>query len=253
MVEIRYIADGKQFGTKFSICTLVADQERYDRMIRSFSARGFTAENSEFIALDNRTTNNFDGFTGLRRAVQEAKGRYILYTHDDIELETDGYEELCVWLERLDQIDASWAIAGNAGIHRSPGGKTTRRLHLADPHGDFRIENPAEVESLDENFLILNSERLTLGSLDLKGFHLYASDLCMMGRIAGASSYVLPFHLRHHSGGSASNAFEAGRDAFRAKYRKYFVGQRFRAPCAKFDFGWSGLAETGARLLHRYH
>ena len=48
---------------EFSIVSLVATQERYDRLLRSLAAKGFSDENSEFLAIDNRNGNSFDGYS----------------------------------------------------------------------------------------------------------------------------------------------------------------------------------------------
>lgn len=52
----------------FSIFTLVRNQSNYERLLKAFADLGFAAANTEFIALDNREDNNFDGYQAVRFA-----------------------------------------------------------------------------------------------------------------------------------------------------------------------------------------
>ncbi len=47
---------------EFSICTLVRDEALYNVMLEAFLAQGFTPDCCEFIYIDNREKNHFDGY-----------------------------------------------------------------------------------------------------------------------------------------------------------------------------------------------
>ena len=89
---VRYLAGPAEAEVTFTFVTLLARQDRYDRMLTSAEAKGFHTGNSQFLAIDNRRGNNFDGYGAIRRALPEAKGRYIVFTHDDVEFVADGAE-----------------------------------------------------------------------------------------------------------------------------------------------------------------
>ena len=109
-------------------------------------------------------------------------------------------------ITELEQIDANWAVVGNAGKREN--GNTC--IHISDPifpnikEGSF----PSAVMSLDENFLILNRRHnLSTTSNILKGFHLYAIDLCQNARNLGLKSYVIDFKLYHKSPGKVDQSY----------------------------------------------
>jgi len=232
----RYVTQKAQPELLFSVCSLVASDEKYARLLSSFEARGFTAENAEFIAIDNRNGNSFDGYRALRGVLPECRGEFILFTHDDIELTSDGAAELEGILRGLDQSDPNWTLAGNAGWSTQSPPELV--LHLDHPHGKRRdLSAPRKVMSLDENFLVLPRDRMVLPSLDLEGFHLFATDLCLHSRLIGGGAYAIPFHLTHHSGGAAGDAFHAARRAFDAKYSATRIGSRIKTPVTTLYFG----------------
>jgi hypothetical protein len=240
-IEPRYVTEGATAELSFSVCTLVASDAKYERMLASFARLGFDASNTEFIALDNRDANRFEGYGALRAVFPACRGEYVLFTHDDIELVDEGAEDLLDVLRDLEERDPLWTVAGNAGW--SAGRPEWLALHLSDPHGTHRIEGgPVEVQSLDENFLVLPRQRMTFPSLDLEGYHLFGTDLCLQGRAAGGRAYVVPFFLHHHSGGSDSAAFRRGLDGFSTKYARLSLPSRIRAPATHVYLGAIGRA-----------
>lgn len=226
---VRYMTEDAQPEITFSVCSLVASEEKYQRLISSFTKNGFDASNTEFIAIDNRGNNRFDGYRALRAAISAAKGEFILYTHDDIELVDDDADTLLSILRDLDARDPNWTLAGNAGWTIDHPERLM--IHLRDPHGTRRdVDEPKRVGGLDENFLILPRKRLVLPSLDLSGFHLFATDLCQQSLFVGGSAWVIPFFLHHHSSGSHSSELEASKAAFERKYGMIAKRPRVRAP-----------------------
>ena len=242
--QVRYLTGPVEHDILFSFVTLVACQDRYDVLLSSAEDKGFTPANSEFLALDNRDGNRFDGYDAMRRALVEARGRYIVFTHDDVEFAYDGAAELEVRLDELTALDSEWTLAGNAGGVRFYRGKHELAVHIEDPHGlGLRVDAPTLVETLDENFMIMRRERPVVGSYDLAGFHLYASDLCRISELLGGRNYVIPFLLRHHSGGRGDEAFVLCRERFAKKYRRYFIGRNLQMTVTELKFGLAGLRE----------
>jgi len=226
----------------FSICTLVASNENYVRQIESFRKFGFSEKNSEFIAIDNRSKNFFDGFSGLRAVFPHCSGRYILYVHDDIELIEDDAKKLKDTLDALTLRDPCWMVAGNAG-HRP--GKFVRSdgliRHLSDPHGDSRDAiSPVLVQAVDENFIVLRADAMVFPSRDIGGFHFFAADLSLQAELAGGTTYVIPFFLRHHSAGKVGPDFKKCMSTFKTKYSRIFRGRVIRTCAARVPCGLSG-------------
>ena len=99
------------------------------------------------------------------------------------------------------------------------------RVRLTDPHGDnqFTEPLPQKVSGLDENFIVVRRDANLAVSADLKGFHLYGTDICVMAWVLGYTAYVVDFHLRHLSSGASkykSPGFAELRAALIAKYRR---------------------------------
>lgn len=248
---VRYLAGPVGHEVLFTIVTLVASQERYDALLTSAEAKGFDTSNTEFLALDNREANRFDGFDAMRRVLPEAKGRWIVFTHDDVEFHADGAAELQARLEELTGQDPGWTLAGNAGGIRYHRGRHSNAVHIDDPHQlGLRVTAPVLVESLDENFFVMRRDRPVLNSYDLSGFHFYAGDLARISEVMGGRAYVIPFLLRHNSAGKINPAFAPARDRFARKFRRYFIGRNLQLTVAEFRFGLSGLREGWGETVH---
>ena len=233
-------------GPLFSICTLVTRHAEYAAMVESFDARGFTPDKAEFLYLDNAKGHQWDAFQGIKRFLSLARGTYVILCHQDIRLLADDIETLCVRLAALDALHTDWAPAGNAGAMADG----SLVLCISDPHGeDQRRGNlPAEVVSLDENFIIIRRDALVSISAGLSGFHLYGTDLCLQARCAGRSAWVIDFHLRHLSAGKVDASFHQAQQRLEAHYDKVLSPPwQIRTTCTKLILGGGGLRHWLAR------
>ena len=213
---------------RFSICTLVTKPGLYDAMRRSFADRGFAEPQDEYLCIDNTEANTGDGYEGLARMIAASRGAYAVLVHQDVELMEDGADELAAALAALTEAHPRWALAGNSGIID---GEAVR--NLADPYGDERPRRslPAEVTSLDENFIVLRRDACLAPSADLSGFHLYGTDLCLQAEARGRTAHVIDFRLRHLGGGTLDPTFWECREALEAKFARFARPRDVRTPC----------------------
>jgi hypothetical protein len=219
------IANIKDSRVVYSICTFVTKFEQYKDLVKSFVNHDFTYIDCEYIYVDNSGKNQYDAYSGINKLLTTATGRYIVICHQDILLIDDGREKLDAVLMELDRIDPSWGVCGNGGgVY--PGRLAIR---LTDPHGDnqFTEPLPRRVSGLDENFLVVRRDANLAVSADLKGFHLYGTDICIVAQLLGYTAYVVDFHLRHLSKGDKARratanepSFAEIRSALIAKYRR---------------------------------
>lgn len=240
--DVRYVDGPRAFSKTFSVCTILHRQENYDRLLRSFARLGFSAQNTEFLAFDNRDENRFDGFRFVRQGVSEAQGQYVVFCHDDIELVDLGFDDLKIRLEDLEKIDPVWSIAGVAGGQYRPQEAILANLayHVSDRHGSDRQSQdvfPRRAETLDECFFVMPAIRAAVPSLDLAGFHFFATDLCLQAEILGGRAYVISFLLHHHGRGSRGLAYRQQRRRFSSKYRRYFPGRTLLATTGPIPLG----------------
>lgn len=242
-----YVQNRDESEVVFSVCSLVRDQEVYDKLLESFGRFGFTPENSEFLAADNRDGNQFDGFDWHRHMWPKVRGRYVIFCHEDVELVDRGYDDLLAALEALEATDPLWLVAGNAGGIWRPldHSRNAIALHISDVFGNNRGGQglPARVETLDENFLVMRRLKPVLNSYDMAGFHYYGADLCLQAEFLGGRAYVIDFHLLHKGRARADESFYNLRNRMRAKYRRWFPGRILHCTTGRVGFG-GGWFET---------
>jgi hypothetical protein len=222
----------------YSICTLVTSETEYADMKRSFESAGFSEPATEYLYADNIKSNSLDAYEAYRRFSRIAKGKYILFCHQDV-LALDSVNVLANKIQELDKLDPLWAIAGNAGA------ASIRSVYKFFVNNDDEKEIvgdlPAKVHSLDENFLLIRRESGLSTSADLSGFHFYATDLCINADILGYRCYVIAYLVKHRSWGNKNEAFWAARDLFIHKYMRALRFRIIQTTCARFVISGDGL------------
>jgi hypothetical protein len=238
---------------RFSICTLVTNQDQYAAMLQSFRSHGFDRNDCEFLCLDNTVANRFDAYQGLNIFLQAARGQYIVICHQDIALLEDGRRELEVVIQKLDSADPNWAVFGNAGARDSG----VLAIHITDPEGFRNVGGPfpAIVQSLDENFLVVRRSANLAVSSRLKGFHFYGTEICQVAERLGCSAYVADFHLQHFSSGMLDERFFAQRRAYMETIGPTYASRWNTTVCTGFPLTNSELfwriarSPSGTRTL----
>jgi len=247
-IEIDSLDKGARI--KYSVCTLVTKHDQYQEMLDSFRAGGFIPSNSEFIYVDNSQSNKYDGYSATNRFLLVARGEYIILCHQDIRLHADKVEVLDRKIEELNMLDPHWAALGNAG-GMYPG---CLAIRITDPSGEnvHRGILPARVASLDENFMVVRRSANLSVSCDLKGFHFYGTDLCVVAGILGRSCYVVDFHLLHIGG--ESQPMKSKDQVFRSDYhpsRQRFIDKYRRAFAPRWIQNTGTIIfVSGSRLLN---
>lgn len=240
MTQPKAIAGNVCFNKQYTFCTLVTNFSEYMKMIDSAKKAGFDGNDVEFLYFDNQKSNQFDGYSGINRALQEAQGEYLIFCHQDILFHDDKRPILDACLAELEILDKNWAVAGNAGKDNS----SFFHARISDPNmQNVHIGKlPAKVMSLDENFMILNRKhRFATSSQALSGFHLYALDLCQNAYGLGLNCYVINFHLLHKSGGTMSQSYYDAQNNYIALQQKRKAIDDFFPLCSSFYVGSSQI------------
>jgi hypothetical protein len=208
----------------FHICCITNNIPQYEEMKQSYIDAGFDEERCRFTLLDNSVKNEYEPKGGLDKCLKETEEPYLIYCHQDILLnQGHGFDQLVRVLEELDELDPNWAIAGNAG--RNSRGEIV--LRITDPHNSPQWTGslPEKVHSLDENFLVINSNKHVEVSPQMKGFfHQWGTDLCLNAVFQGYTCYVIDFHLEHLSKGKfRPEVLEAAIKAFQDSWNDKFI------------------------------
>ncbi len=217
----------------FCIATVANNLTQYAEMRRSLAEAGFIEDRCRFVLFDNSAGNAYEPYSAINRALDQATEPYLIACHQDILLDQGpAFDQLVTQIELLNQKHPDWAVAGNCG------GKSNLAeiYHLHDPNGFHHASPlPQQVQTLDENFLVIRRASGVRCSAELSGFHLYATDLCLHAAQLGFSCYVMDFYFTHLSGGNVgSDHFKAGLAEFRRHWDPEFRMYLVRTPCTFF-------------------
>jgi glycosyltransferase involved in cell wall biosynthesis len=161
----------------------------------------------ELIKIDN-TKNQFKSAAqALNYGGKQAKGKYIIFMHQDIDLSSDS------WLKDTEKILDSLPDLGIAGIIGSAtkGDNVQERTLNVIRHADNQrlignpIREPERVQTLDELLLIIPKhifEKYQFDEMACDDWHLYGVDYCLTAGCLGFGVYVIPMFVRHMSEGA---------------------------------------------------
>lgn len=133
------------------------------------------------------------------RAIVGASVDFLVFAHQDIYLPGGWFDRLARHLDRLDQIDANWAVAGSFGVKHD----ANYVGHLWDAglgclFGGPFLE-PIRVASLDEVVLIVRRSSGLSFDPQMPSFHLYGTDIVLTSETCGRSAYVIDLPVIHNT------------------------------------------------------
>ncbi len=194
----------------------------------------------DLIALDNTQGSFKSAAEALNSGADKAKGKYIMFIHQDVELGTES------WLEDVEQIlddIPDLGIAGVVGMSERGSNRMERRRGYISSRGEIwgrPIKKPEQVQTLDELLMIVPRslfEKLKFDEERFDGWHCYGADYCLSAGQLGLKAYVIPAFIYHRS--SMSNVqkiFEYQKRLYN-KHRKNY--KRIYATAG--DISWSKL------------
>ena len=195
---------------QYTVCTLVTDFDQYECMKSSFIKAGFSEEDCEYLAIDNAASNSADAYHGYNHLIDIAKGKFLIFCHQDVLLNYDNRNTLEKRTEDIERNDEHWAVLSNCGAY------DILKYALRVTEGDGLVRNtnnfPVKVTSVDEHFFLVKASSMLRFSEVLSGFHFYGTDICLAALVKGFSSYAIDFHLTHKGTGTVDKTFYEGRD-----------------------------------------
>jgi len=158
----------------------------------------------EFIGIDNTSRKFKSAAEALNYGGKQASGKYIMFVHQDVELDSDS------WLEKTENIldgISDLGIAGVAGM-KEKGKNYKERMsgYISDAgklwEGNNGLKKPEEVQTLDECLMIIPKkvfEKLQFDEKIFDGWHCYGANYCLSIKQKGLKAYVIPMFVYHRS------------------------------------------------------
>ncbi len=198
-------------------------------ILEDFLLKGLKDQTAEYelVLVDNTTGMFPSAAEALNYGATKAKGTYLLFAHQDIDLVSK------TWLEEAENILDLLTDLGIAGV----AGKSESELEIISniEHGipprwvrgtkGRGIIHPERVQTLDECLVIVPRTIFDMAKFDAKscdGWHLYAVDYCLSIKRLGLKAYVLPMYLYHASAGnSMSDSYFATLERVLKKHKNH--------------------------------
>ena len=154
----------------------------------------------ELILMDNTNGKFNSAAEALNKGAKKAKGKYILFVHQDVDLSSINWLEKCESI--LDSIE-NLGIAGVAGRSKRVEFAVTNIFDGIPPGpAGSEIEKPTEVQTLDECLVIIPKKIFKIIKFDEKvcdDWHLYTVDYSLSVNEKGYGVYVIPLFVYHRS------------------------------------------------------
>ena len=156
----------------------------------------------ELIKLNNTKRQFKSAAEALNYGGKKAKGKYIMFIHQDVELDSDS------WLENTENYLESMSnlgVAGVAGMSEKGTNYEERIRGFISNCGTIwgkPFEKPEKVHTLDELLLIVPRSIFNKLKFDEKNFdnwHCYGVDYCLCIQQMGLKVYVIPAFVYHRS------------------------------------------------------
>ncbi|MHC4545220.1 MAG: glycosyltransferase, partial [Planctomycetota bacterium] len=170
----------------------------------------------------------------------KAKGKYIMFIHQDVELGSDS------WLEDVEKVlddIPDIGIAGVVGMSEQGSSMIERRRGHISSCGEIwgePIKEAEQVQTLDELLMIVPKflfGKMKFDEETFDGWHCYGVDYCLSAGQFGLKAYVIPAFIYHSSSRSnVQKLFEYQKRLYH-KHRKNYKNIYATAG----DISWSKL------------
>lgn len=154
----------------------------------------------EWLLVENTGNARHESISRLyHEAMLEARHDLVFFVHQDVLLPEGWQERMFTALEDLERRDPKWGVLGAVGaLPPAPGTQKQLRGHWCDPSGYWRLGPlPAEVDSLDEQWLGLRKRHGLSFDSKMPGFHCYGIDISLAARDRGMKSYAIDAFVWH--------------------------------------------------------
>lgn len=140
-----------------------------------------------------------DASTALNSAIDQSDADVLVLVHQDVYLPLGWFERLKSNITKLESESKEWAILGIFGVdalgkHIGYCWSTGLNKCIGKP-----FNAPLEARSIDEVLIVLNLKHKLRFDENLKGFHLYGTDICCNAISNKLGVYVINAPVIHNS------------------------------------------------------
>jgi GT2 family glycosyltransferase len=123
----------------------------------------------------------------------------VVFAHQDVYLPASWLDTLLAAIAALERRQPRWDVIGLVGVTAT--GKAVGRVWSSGIGRELgeAFADPIEAVSIDEMVIVLRRASGLRFDEKLPGFHLYATDLCLTARAAGAAVHVVHAPAVHNS------------------------------------------------------
>lgn len=220
----------------FSLITIVNKEPIYNSFKKNLATQ--TGVNYELIKVNNSDNQYDSARKAFNSAAKKARGKYLVFLHPDIRfLDSQALHDV---LQKIIHLQ-NWGIAGIAGSPyelNSKGRNYIVTTLIQDKNKESvgeKIGSPVKVQTVDECFFVMKHSSWDKHPFsDIKGWHFYSVEQCLISLIAGNSNYVVPSRIWHLSPGSSENVqyIKTGKEIIR-RYGQEF--DRINTTVEKWD------------------
>jgi GT2 family glycosyltransferase len=175
-----------------------------ERILNEILSKGLKNQTAKFelITLDNTRGQFKSAAEALNYGGNKAKGKYIMFVHQDVELDSDS------WLENVEKLlddIHDLGIAGVAGMSEKGRNFAERRRGYISDCGEIwgeALEKAEVVQTLDECLLVVPKsvfEKIQFDEKTFDNWHCYGADYCLVIKQMELKTYVIPAFVYHRS------------------------------------------------------
>ena len=190
----------------FSIITIVNKEKIYEGFLKNLKEQ--EGVQYELIKINNDHNQFSSAREAYNDAVKKAHVDYFIFLHPDMRfLDKFALKDALEQIVKIDDL----GVAGVSGcpfeLHHHKSTILTTIVQ-GDPYYHFgkSIDKVTEVQTVDECFFVMTRDFYENHPFtDVKGWHMYAVEQCLIALLNNKKNYVIPARMWHYSPGNSEN------------------------------------------------
>lgn len=188
----------------FSIITIVNKEKIYEGFLKNLKEQ--EGVRYELIKINNDHNQFSSAREAYNDAMKKAHGDYFIFLHPDMRfLDKFALKDALEQIVKIDDL----GVAGISGcpfeLHHHKSTILTTIVQ-GDPYYHFgkSIDKVTKVQTVDECFFVMTREFCEKHPFtDVKGWHMYAVEQCLIALLNDRENYVIPARMWHYSPGNS--------------------------------------------------